>query len=238
MKNLWIVANWKSHKNIAESLEWISQVGPELPIHESLKVVVCPPFLDVSEVKKEIKVGNFPILVGVQDLSPFEEGPYTGEEAASILKDVVDLAILGHSERRQNFQETDELIAQKAQEAKKYNIIPLVCIQNENTPIPEGVTLVAFEPVEAIGSGHPDTPEDASSVASQIKNSHGESMQVLYGGSVTSTNCEGFLKEDRISGLLIGGASLEALEFVKIVQLAYNLISDNGFQTSPDQSQS
>lgn len=234
-KKIWIVANWKSHKNLSDALDWISKVGPELPVDENLKIVVCPPFIDIVEVEKSVKVGNFPILVGAQDLSPFEEGPYTGEEAASILKDIVDLAILGHSERRQNFGETDELISKKVLEAKENNIIPLVCVQNEKTPIPDGVNLVAYEPIEAIGTGHPDTPEDADIVASKIKNSYGEFIEVLYGGSVKSENFDSFLKKENISGLLIGGASLDALEFVKIVKQAQNLIS-HGLETTPIES--
>lgn len=225
--NMWIIANWKSNKNIKEALDWVASVGPELPKDERLKVVVCPPFIDVEEVKKEIRVGNFPMMVGVQDLSPFEEGPYTGEETAAILKDLVELAIIGHSERRENFNETDEMVAQKSSEARKYNIIPLVCVQNAETIIPEGVKLVAFEPVEAIGSGQPDTPEDAAAVASQIKAKQGQNIEVLYGGSVTSENCVSFLKQTSLSGLLIGKASLEPTEFVKIVKLAYESL-DNG----------
>src|SRR3989339_1249888 len=99
-KNIWIVANWKSNKTIAEALEWIGQVGPQIPKAEQLKVVVCPTFSAISEVKKAITVGNFPILVGAQDLSPFGVGAYTGEEPAQILSQLVNLAILGHSERR------------------------------------------------------------------------------------------------------------------------------------------
>ena len=96
-KNLWIIANWKSNKTISEALQWIDYVGPRLERRESIKVVVCPPFTDVEEVKKAVMVGGYPLIVGVQDLSPFEEGAYTGEEAAGIMKDFIELAILGHS---------------------------------------------------------------------------------------------------------------------------------------------
>src|SRR3989344_1645266 len=137
-KTIWIIANWKSNKTIAEALDWISEVGPKVPKQDNLKVVVCPTFNCISEIKKAILVGNFPILVGAQDLSPFGVGAYTGEEPAQILSQLVNLAILGHSERRQNFRETDAMIVKKVQQSKEFQINPLVCVQNENTPVPEG----------------------------------------------------------------------------------------------------
>src|SRR3989344_1825043 len=218
MKNIWIIANWKSNKTIKEALDWISYVGPKLEKREHLKVVVCPSFVDVEEVKKAVQVGNYPLMVGVQDLSPFDTGAYTGEEAAQILKDFVDLAILGHSERREHFGETDETVAQKTEQALTHEITPLVCVQAKDTPIPKGVKLVAFEPVSAIGTGKPDSPQDAQEVASELKRTHGEDLEVLYGGSVTAENVKHFLNEDDISGVLVGGASLDEKEFVAIVE--------------------
>lgn len=220
MRNLWIIANWKSNKTLAEAIEWVDEVGPQLEKRDNIKVVICPPFTDLEEVKKRIMVSNFPMLVGAQDLSPYDEGAYTGEEAARILTDLVDLAILGHSERRQNFGETDQVVAEKAAQATQHKIIPLVCVQSEDTPVPEGVYLVAFEPVSAIGTGHPDTADNASIVAGKLKEKYGETLEVLYGGSVTSENAKPFLQQENISGLLIGGASLVSAEFVKIVQVA------------------
>jgi triosephosphate isomerase (TIM) len=217
-KNLWIVANWKSNENITEALNWISYVGPKIEKREFLKVVVCPTFTSIEEVKKAILVGNFPIMVGSQDLSPFNEGAYTGEEAASILKQFVELSILGHSERRQNFKETDEIVAEKATQAINNQIIPLVCVQGVDTPIPEGVKLVAYEPIFAIGTGHPDTPEDANNVAKALKEKYGGvDLSVLYGGSVTSDNVSEFVSKENIAGVLVGKASLEPEEFVKII---------------------
>lgn len=216
MKKIWIIANWKSNKTIAEALDWVSKVGPELPRNEKLQVVVCPTFSCLSEIKKTIQVGNFPMLMGVQDLSPFGIGAYTGEESAELLKDLAGLAILGHSERRKNFEETDEAVAKKVIQANANNIIPLVCVQNADTPVSDGCKLVAYEPVWAIGTGNPDTPENADRVAGLLKEKYGQNLEVLYGGSVTSENVKSFINAGNISGLLIGRASLDALEFVKI----------------------
>ncbi len=219
-KKLWIIANWKSNKNIAEALAWVSEVGSKIPRQESLKVVVCPAFTDIEEVKKAILVGNYPLLVGAQDISPFEDGPYTGEESARILSELADLAILGHSERRQNFNETDDMVADKAEQAINYKITPLVCVQDENTPVPESVQLVAYEPVFAIGTGNPDNADNAAAVATKLKQKHREDLEVLYGGSVTSENAKPFLQKEELAGLLVGKASLSAEEFIKIVDLA------------------
>lgn len=227
MKNIWIIANWKSNKTIAEALDWVSKVGPQIPKRDNLKVVVCPISSVISEVKKAIIVGSFPILVGSQDISPYGIGAYTGEEPAQLLKPLVDLAIIGHSERRKNFGETDELIAKKAEQALVNNIIPLVCVQSAETPVPDGCKLVAYEPVWAIstgltntpGAGHADTPEDANKVAKKLKQKYGEELKVIYGGSVTSANVRGFCSQDNIDGVLPGKASLDAEEFVKICQV-------------------
>ncbi len=218
MKKLWIIANWKSNKDIAEALEWVSTVGPKIERKESLKIVVCPQFDALEEVKKAVQVGNFPLMVGSQDLSPFPPGAYTGEESAQSLSLFAELAILGHSERRQNFGETDETVAQKTTQAIQNSIIPLVCVQGKDTGVPEGCKLVAYEPVFAIGTGNPDTPENAEEVAKALKQKYGGDTEVLYGGSVTHENASAFIKQENISGLLIGKASLDAEEFVRIVQ--------------------
>ncbi len=224
-KNIWIIANWKSNKTISEALDWISKVGPNIPKKDpstssGLKVVVCPTFVDIEEVKKSVLVGNFPIMIGSQDLSPYPEGSFTGEEAASILKQFVSLAILGHSERRTNFGETDKMVALKVKQALDHNIIPLVCVQGDQTPVPEGCTLAAYEPIFAIGTGHADTPQDAEMVAGSLKKKYGENLRVLYGGSVTAENIKGYISRQNISGVLVGSASLNPSEFLEIVDKA------------------
>jgi triosephosphate isomerase (TIM) len=216
-KKLWIVANWKSNLSLSESLEWINKVGPQLNKRDDLQVVVCPRFSVLPELHQEIKIHNYPIVLGSQDLSPFGVGSFTGEEPVELLKELVSMSIVGHSERREKFAETDEMIAEKIKQAQSAEVEPILCIQNAETPIPDGVKIAAYEPVFAIGTGTPDTPENANKVASQVRTIKSE-LSILYGGSVTSKNCEGFIDQENILGLLIGKASLDGEEFLKIIQ--------------------
>ncbi|MBI2018295.1 triosephosphate isomerase [Candidatus Daviesbacteria bacterium] len=218
MKNIWIIANWKSNKTIAEALDWVDNVGPSIPENENLKVGVCPTFSCLSEVKKAITVGNYPLMVGAQDLSPFDAGAYTGEESAFLLKGLIDLSILGHSERRQNFSETDEIITKKVAQALQNNIMPLICIQSQDTPVPKDCRLVAYEPVFAIGTGKADTPENANEVAKVFKQKYGDDLEVIYGGSVNSSNVQKFVSQPDITGVLVGNASLDAGAFLSIIK--------------------
>lgn len=215
-KKLWIIANWKSNLGLSESLDWISQVGSKLNKRDDLQVVVCPRFSALSELKKEIQANNYPIVLGSQDLSPFGLGSFTGEEPAGLLKELVAMSIIGHSERRQKFGETDETVAEKFKQAQIADLESILCIQNSDTPIPEGIKIAAYEPVFAIGTGTPDTPENANKVATEVKSGNPD-LSILYGGSVTSENCKAFVDQENINGLLIGKASLDAEEFLKIV---------------------
>lgn len=217
-KNIWIIVNWKSNKTIEEAIEWISSVGPQIPKRKDLKVVVCPTFSALSEVKKAVQAGNFPILVGSQDISSFGIGAYTGEEPAEILKQFIELSIIGHSERRQNFSETDDMVDKKVKKALENKIIPLLCVQGLQTSVPAGCKLVAYEPIFAIGTGNPDTPENANKVASDLKNRAGEDLEVLYGGSVNPDNIKSFVDQPGISGVLIGKWSLDADKFIKLIE--------------------
>ena len=214
-KKIWIIANWKSNKTIAEALDWVSIVGPKIPKSENLQAVVCPTFSALSEVKKIITVNNFNLMVGSQDLSPFPEGTYTGEEAARILKEVVELSILGHSERRKNFSETDEMVANKVKQALDNNIVPLVCVQDENTSIPKSLSIIAYEPVFAIGTNNPDSPENVQDFGKRLK-ANG-TYTILYGGSVSAGNVKTYVKE-HIHGVLVGATnSLDPQKFIGII---------------------
>ncbi len=215
----YIIANWKSNKLLAEALEWVEQVGPKVEKDSEVAVIVCPPSLYLSEISTATQVSGGIIKVGSQNISPFSFGSYTGEETAEMVKQFGEYSIIGHSERRKNFGETDEVLAEKVKLALAAELTPVFCVQDEHTPIPEGVTIAAYEPVFAIGTGVADTPQNANEVCGKIRESH-PNVAVLYGGSVTSENAKAFLEQQSISGLLIGKASLDTEEFVKIVELA------------------
>ena len=113
------------------------------------------------------------------------------------------------------------MIAKKAQLALQNNITPILCVQSEETPVPKECNIIAYEPVWAIGSGNPDTPQNAGEIARRLKNTGSNiDLKVLYGGSVTSKNVRSFIYQENISGVLVGKASLDAEEFIKICQAA------------------
>lgn len=233
-KTLWIIANWKSNKTIAEALDWLSIVGPKLQNNgnlpagrQGIKVVVCSAFSCLAPLKKEIQTHNYPIILGSQDISPFGIGAYTGEESAALLNDLITFSIVGHSERRHNFGETDEMIANKTKQVLDNGMTVCVCVQGNETPVPEGCKLIAYEPISAIstglnntpGAGHPDNPDEANSVAEFFKKQYVDSgLEVLYGGSVNSENVASFVEKESINGVLVGNKSLDAEEFLKIIE--------------------
>lgn len=214
----WIIANWKSNKSFEDSLEWINQVGAALKDKDlsSVHVVVCPSPFVLGELSHEIEVNNYPVFLGAQNISPFGMGAYTGELSAEQLKGELELTLIGHSERRQHFGETDEMVAEKVKQARANAMKAVVCVQGVETPIPEGTDVVAYEPVSAIGSGNPDTPEHADEVAKEIKEKF--SGPVLYGGSVTTENVKQLIDQPNIDGVLVGGASLDPKEFITIIE--------------------
>lgn len=216
MQNLpLVVANFKAYKTWDEVSAWIETVGPKAKIFGGT-IIICPSMAYVSELSQKIKSASWRIKVASQDISKFEQGAYTGEVAASQLKDQVSYSIIGHSERRQNFGEDDEIEAKKVDQAKRSGIEPIFCVQGEETPIPDGVSIVAYEPVSAIGTGKPKSPENVQKVASSIKSKG--NFTVLYGGSITVDNAQSFIKPKIVEGLLVGSASLDPQEFLKIVE--------------------
>jgi len=184
--------------------------------NQEKEVVVCPSFTHLPVLKSLIMNHNSSIKLGSQNISPFENGSYTGEVNGAQIKEYAQFVIVGHSERRKYFNETDDMLSQKVEMAKKYSLEVIYCIQDEKTPIPPHVSIVAYEPVFAIGTGTPDTPENANEVAGSAK-AKSSITTVLYGGSVTSENAGQFLSMEKIDGVLVGKASLDASEFNKIV---------------------
>src|SRR3990167_1677538 len=202
MKKLYIVANWKANKTNLEAKEWLQEIsnfnppaGGQISNDKEKEVVVCPPVTLLSLMHDFVKQNDLSLYLGAQDVSPFGMGAYTGEVAAEQLKELAQYVIVGHSERRKNFHEDDEIIAKKVERAMTVGLEPILCVQGADTPIPNGVHVVAYEPVFAIGTGTPDTPENANAVAKEIKNKH-KDASLLYGGSVTSENVASFTHQE------------------------------------------
>lgn len=221
MKKIYIIANWKSNKTIYQTDRWFRTIN-NLPVtfnEEEKKIIVCAPFTLLPKIKELTVNCQLPIVAGGQDISQFDEGAYTGEVNGKQIKEFAEFVIIGHSERRKNFLESDEILFRKAEMAKQYGLTPIFCVQGKETPIPSKSTFVAYEPIDAIGTGHPDTAENAEDVASFFKNNH-KAQYVLYGGSITSKNVKEFTKKSSIDGVLVGGASLDPQEFYEIIQNA------------------
>lgn len=219
MEKLFIIANWKSHKTSNEAKSWAQGLlGFQFPESHEKETIICPPFTSLPILKTFIDENNLPIKMGAQNVSQFEEGAYTGEISAREVGEFAEYVIIGHSERRKNFSETDEILAEKVQKALSQNLIPIFCVQGADTLIPEGVKLVAYEPIFAIGTGLPDTPEDAEMVSKKIKEKYSFVQFVLYGGSVTPEDVNTFTQMQSVDGVLVGGASLDPEKFRQIIE--------------------
>lgn len=207
-----------------EAKEWFKsfyECNLSQPEAQDKEVIICPPFHLIPSVFNLImnqSGSNILMLkLGSQNISPFKEGAYTGEVSARQLKDFCSYSIIGHSERRQYFYETDEMLSKKVNLLNSFNITPIYCVQGMETSIPKGVSVIAYEPVFAIGSGKPDTPSDADEVSRFFKENYGVDI-VLYGGSVTDENVASFTKTASIDGVLVGGASREPKQFAEIIR--------------------
>lgn len=216
MKKLFIAGNWKSNKTISESVEWM---GKFRTMWENATVVVAAPFLSLPELYEEVKKASSPLLLGAQNVSKYDEGAYTGEVTAKMIKEVADYVIIGHSERRKYFGETDEDLAAKVEKAKSAGLKIIYCVPDDKTSVPAGVDVVAYEPVWAIGTGKTDTPENADAVVASIKKNTGTTT-VIYGGSVTADNVASFVHQPAIDGVLPGGASLDPTKFAHLIENA------------------
>lgn len=223
----YIIANFKANLTEEEVNQWIKEFqNSPVSLSQDLTVVICPAFVHLDEFKALLDLKK--VKLGVQDLSPQPQGAFTGEITAQALKkEGVAYALLGHSERRKHFKETNETVLEKVKQALKHKIIPIVCVDQDNFPaqiklinqltIDQELLLYAYEPPSAIGSGKPEKPETVARTAQEIKKlSH---QPVIYGGSVNPQNAASFLKQASIDGLLISTASLKAQTFLEILKI-------------------
>jgi|SRR5947209_2782757 len=247
-RKLIIAGNWKMNKTVAEGLDLVAGIKRELSNVKEVDIVVCPPFTALSEVSKAILNTN--VRLGAQNMSENNFGAYTGEIAAGMLKEFsVRYVILGHSERRQYQKESDELISKKTLAAHGASLKPIVCVgetlaeresgktekvlQTQVRGSLAGVsqeqmaeTIVAYEPVWAIGTGKTATTAQAQEthvfIRKLLVEMFGEmvarKVRIQYGGSVKPSNARELMSQPDVDGALVGGASLEARGFADIVK--------------------
>ncbi len=242
-----IIANWKMNPiSFIEADNLISTIKKGLKKKEDMRIIICPPSIFISKIKK-----NKSFELGIQNIFWEDKGAYTGEISSKIAKNFgVDYAIIGHSERRKYFKETDEIVNVKMKSVLKNGLSPILCIgetlKEKNQDLASDVIItqlekaftdinkskvlniiVAYEPIWAIGSGIvPSTDEIMSAVllirkiiSKLYDRPTAEKVSILYGGSVNSQNALDFVDKTRADGLLIGSVSLNGSEFVRIVNL-------------------
>jgi len=230
MKTL-VVANWKMNPmSVKKAEELFNSVKHGVKDIENAETVICPPFIYLPLLKG--------LTLGAQDCYWEEKGAYTGEVSVLMLKDLgCKYVIIGHSERRKIFNETNENVNKKLKVVLETKLIPIVCIgetereremdkteevlEKEIKQCLNGVDvskiIIAYEPIWAIGTGNPCDVEEARRMKEIIQKMVSKNIRILYGGSVKANNAEEYLKQAGFDGLLVGGASLDPKEFVKIV---------------------
>ena len=247
-----IAGNWKMNTTLREAETLAASVKQRIDSIEGIQTVVCPPFVSLAAVGWALRGSR--ISVGAQNLYHEVQGAYTGEVSPTMLADLCQFVIVGHSERRRLFGESDELINKKVRAALSVGLRPILCVgeqleereQGRDKDVVErqlssclrGVDsvpelVVAYEPVWAIGTGRAATPDVAQAMMAHIRavigSLYGEdastSLSLLYGGSVGPSNILEFMQESDINGALVGGASLDVDSFAEIVRRAAEVVT-------------
>jgi len=242
-----IAGNWKMNTTLDEATRLAREMLPGLEAISGVGKVVCPPFVSLDAVGGIIKGSS--VKLGAQNLYFEEKGAYTGEVSSLMLAGICEMVIIGHSERRQHFGETGEIVNKKIKAALKAGLKTILCVgerleENEagrtgevvsgqlksslDGIAPAGGIIIAYEPIWAIGTGRAANGAQANqtiglireNIATLYSDRVAEDMRILYGGSVTAANATGFLRQPEIDGALVGGASLKADEFVSIARQA------------------
>jgi triosephosphate isomerase len=242
-----VAGNWKMNTTVAEAVSLVEAMRAELEAIAGVDRVICPPFVSLARVHELL--AESPVRLGAQNMYFEPKGAFTGEISPTMLTGLVDYVILGHSERRHIFGETDALVNRKLLAALTHGLRPILCIgetldENEagrteevvSRQLRAGLTgvdelssvILAYEPVWAIGTGRAATPEGAAAVTDGLRRVAADlygaeaaaGLRILYGGSVTPDNFPAFMAAPGIDGGLVGGASLNAQSFVTLTRQA------------------
>lgn len=214
----YFIANWKANKNLKDAKEWADIFIKKANIgNKNLTVIICPPYPLIFSLNEKFKnIKN--IFIGSQDVSMYEEGSYTGETSAKTMVGITTYGIIGHSERRKYFSETNNILFKKYEMTKKYEIEPIFCVRDEKDPIPESARFIAYEPVYAIGSGINEPAEKTVEMKKKLKIKKNNIF--IYGGSVNEKNAIDYLHTNEIDGFLVGKVSLDPNRFADLVNLS------------------
>ena len=246
MTTLTIVGNWKMNTTPQSANILGYDISKSIADEEICNIIICPPYVSLDRVSQAVTGSG--VRVGAQDIHPEPSGAFTGEVSPPMVAELADFVIVGHSERRTLFSETDELVNRKVLAAVQHGLKPILCVgesleERQSGRAEEIVTsqllkclgglddvsdlLVAYEPVWAIGTGEAATPQIAqdmmSSIRATLRSRFGDaadSVPCLYGGSVNADNIQDFVRQPDIDGALVGGASLDAASFVSIINRA------------------
>jgi triosephosphate isomerase (TIM) len=249
-KNL-MAGNWKMNANHLEAIQMVQKLSYrlDLPDYERVEVVVCPPFTSLRSTQTVIETDHLPIQLGAQNADWHESGAFTGEVSTTMLAKLgVRYVIVGHSERRQLFGETDEIVRKKIGAVFDAGMVPILCVGeteeereagDAETKVTGQVTaglsglgaerastiVIAYEPIWAIGTGRTASADDAGAMCGHVRSTvrtvlpaAADEVRVLYGGSVNPGNIAGLMAKADIDGGLVGGASLDPDSFASVVR--------------------
>lgn len=225
MKKQFFIANWKSHKNTNETIEWLEAFRAacsESMLTPETTIILCPPFPLLPLCKEFIDKFHMPMHLGTQTISSYPEGAYTGEVCARLVKDFATHTLIGHSERRRLLHETEADIQEQVQLARAHHIEPIVLMSDKDATLPQGADIIIYEPPTAISSDkgkNPENPEDVEAVARFLKKKNSV-LYVLYGGSVSAENVHTYSSLPTIDGVIVGAESLNPHAFAQIIQHA------------------
>ncbi len=220
----YLIANWKAELSPSEVKLWVSEFTSlyqeKTDVRQAIEskkisIIICPSYPHIMNVKTELEHKG--IEIGSQDISAHQKGKFTGEVTAKQLQSLVSWSIIGHSERRSNEHENEDQIAAKLTQCRENHINTILCVRGNLDMIHSTATMIAYEPTGAIGSGKNEDPQQVAIMKKKCNLK--PDVPFLYGGSVDEQNIPAYLETNEIDGFLVGTASLDPQQFMKLAQV-------------------